>query len=96
MIIEKKVGGPLWPLWPSGTVILRLLRVLEGADYRMLYLKKRLCPSGLNLTDIAFEWGLFLLSFAIVRVFGFMLLDHHPSNWLSVHLSSCVSALASM
>lgn len=57
MIIEKKVGGPLWPLWPSGTVILRLLRVLEGADYRMLYLKKRLCPSGLNLTDIGFEWG---------------------------------------
>ncbi len=65
MIIEKKVGGPLWPPWPSGTVILRLLRVLEGADYRMLYLKKRLCPSGLNLTDVAFEWWLFLLSFAI-------------------------------
>lgn len=40
MIIEKKVGGPLWPSWPSGTVILRLLHVLEGADYRMLYLKK--------------------------------------------------------
>lgn len=33
MIIEKKVGGPLWPRWPSGTVILRLLRVLEGEDY---------------------------------------------------------------
>lgn len=65
MIIEKKVGGPLWPPWPSGTVILRLLRVLEGADYRMLYLKKRLCPSGLNLTDVAIEWWLFLLSFAI-------------------------------
>lgn len=65
MIIEKKVGGPLWPPWPSGTVILRLLRVLEGADYRMLYLKKRLCPSGLNLTDAAIEWWLFLLSFAI-------------------------------
>lgn len=65
MIIEKKVGGPLWPPWPSGTVILRRLRVLEGADYRMLYLKKRLCPSGLNLTDVAIEWWLFLLSFAI-------------------------------
>lgn len=35
MIIEKKVGGPLWPLWPSGTAALSLLRVLEGADYRM-------------------------------------------------------------
>lgn len=65
MIIEKKVGGPLWPPWPSGTVILRRLRVLEGADYRMLYLKKRLCPSGLNLTDVAIEWWMSLLSFAI-------------------------------
>lgn len=55
MIIEKKVGGPVWPPWPSGTVILRLLRDLEGADYRMLYLKKRLCPSGPNLTHIAVE-----------------------------------------
>ncbi len=55
MIIEKKVGGPLWPPWPSGMVILRLLRVFERPDYRMLYLKKRLCPSGLNLTDVAVE-----------------------------------------
>lgn len=68
MIIEKKVGGPLWPPWPSGTVILSLLRVLEGADYRMLYLKKRLCPSGLNLTDVAIERRLRLLSFTIVCV----------------------------
>lgn len=65
MIIEKKVGGPIWPLWPSGTVILRLLHVLEGADYSVLYLKKRLCPSELNLSDVAIEWWLCLLSFAI-------------------------------
>lgn len=25
MIIEKKVGGPRWPLWPGGTVIWRRL-----------------------------------------------------------------------
>lgn len=65
MIIEKKVGGPLWPPWPSGTAALSLLRVLEGADYRMWYLKKRLRPSGLNLTDAADERRLLLLSLSI-------------------------------
>lgn len=62
-----------------------------GADYGMLYLKKRLCPSGLNLTDVGIEWRLFMLSFPIVcvcvcacahmcvvNVFGFMLSDHCP------------------
>lgn len=77
MIIEKKVGGPLWPPWPSGTVILRLLHVLKGADYRMLYLKKRLCPSALNLTDVTIDWRLFLLSLAIVCVCVYLaLLDY--------------------
>lgn len=30
MIIEKKVGGPVWPPWPSGTDILRLHACFGG------------------------------------------------------------------
>lgn len=35
MIIEKEVGGPLWPICPLGIVILRLLLVLLPREYRI-------------------------------------------------------------
>lgn len=61
-----------------GDSYIEVLHVLEGADYWMLYLKKRLCPSGLNLTDVAIEWWLFLLScvWGCVCVLSCLLSDH--------------------
>lgn len=82
MIIEKKVGGPLWPRGPRGQLYWDSCLFWRG---QMLYLKKWLRPSGLNLTGVPIEWWLFLFSFAIhvdsrvcLWVCACLLLDHCP------------------